>query len=102
MKKILIALLLCSLVLLPIVLSNDNAELPAKGEWSDIFGTFGNLGYYFMTFINVMMFAIKVIWFAISVGVFYLLIYFLMILLPLRLYPTFLQYYNLMKRIFSL
>ena len=77
-------------------------DLPSKAVYNNLFGSLGSIGYYFSTIINYLIYGAYWISYWLLIILFFLLVAFLVFWLPLRLYPTFIQYYNFFQRVFKL
>ncbi|KKN77129.1 hypothetical protein LCGC14_0363250 [marine sediment metagenome] len=97
-KKILIYLAV-TLLMVTVVLAADPTK---ESDWKDLFGSLGSIGFYFSTIINWIQYIGFIFFYIISVILFFLIVAFLIFWLPLKLYPTFIQYYNFFQRIFKL
>ena len=79
------------------------AQDPTKeADWKDLFGSLGSIGFYFSTIINWIQYIAFILFYVISVIIFFLLVGILIFWLPLKMYPTLIQYYNFFQRIFKL
>lgn len=78
------------------------ADPVAESDWKGLFGSLGSIGFYFSTIINWIQYMAFILFYIISVIIFFLLIGILVFWLPLKMYPTLIQYYNFFQRIFKL
>ena len=89
-------------LILILMSSIATANIVKEEEWSGLFGSLGSLGFYFSTIVNYIIYG----WFFVAywflVTLFFVLIGLILFWLPLKLYPTFIQYNNFFKRIFGI
>ena len=71
-------------------------------DWGDTFSTFDVIGNVFKNLGQYMQLIWKAIAFWIFTISYFLLVYFLILWLPLHLYPKFIQYFNLFRRVFGI
>lgn len=97
-KKILLYTLI-TIALASIVIAQDVTK---EADWADLFGSLGSIGFYFSTIVNYIIYGWYWIIYWLLVVLFFTLVGVLIFWLPLKLYPTFIQYYNFFQRIFGL
>jgi hypothetical protein len=99
MKQKLYWLLTLMIISLPMVWAQDNDF--SSIDWGDTFSTFDVIGNVFKNLGNFIQLFWKAAVFWVMV-VFYFAILALIFWLPLKLYPTFIQYNNFFQRIFKI
>ena len=99
MNKKILFYLVVALLLVTIVVAQDPTK---EADWKDLFGSLGSIGFYFSTIINWIQYIGFILFYIISVLLFFVLVGILIFWLPLKLYPSFIQYYNFFQRIFRL
>ena len=77
-------------------------DLISDEDMKDVKGALGNVGYYFATIVNWIVYGWLVLMYWFLIILYFLIIYFFMVWLPLRLFPTFVQYYNMFRKIFGI
>ena len=98
-KRKLFMWLLVATVLVTAVLAADPTK---EADWKDLFGSLGSIGFYFSTIINWIQYIGYAFTYWVLVVLFFLIVAFLFFWLPLKMYPTFVQYYNFFQRIFKM
>ena len=66
-----------------------------------ITGTLGNIGYSFQTIVNWFIYFAFVMAYWFLIILYFLIVYLFIIWLPLRMYPTYVQYYNFLRIMFG-
>ncbi len=97
-KKVLLYIII-AIAMASVVIAADPTK---EADWKGLFGSLGSIGFYFQTIVNWLQYTGLIIFYIISVLAFFLFIGLLIFWLPLKMYPTLIQYNNFFKRIFRL
>lgn len=100
-KSVILTFLIFCLSTVNIVFAMESGPVQTS-NWDKIVGTFGSIGFYFNTLVNTLKYWFLILWYVVSVLIFIGLVAIILVWLPLKLYPTFVQYQNLLKRIFGI